>query len=96
MTNELDRHETFDDGSSLDITHVEQWTWRDGEGDLHDDIFQTKAEAEGEAEYIRVQVEAQKNGENTGYFEEDYPLPITVVGRTITMAASTSCWKERS
>lgn len=96
MTNELDRHETFDDGSSLSIVHTEQWTWRDGEGFTHDDTWPTKEEAEAQAQYIRDKVEAWENGDESGYDPADYPAPLAVVGRTITAASNTSCWRERT
>lgn len=96
MTNELDRHETFGDGSSLTITHTEEWTFRDGEGYQHDDIWPTKAEAERAVEQIRAKVEAGKTGDPEGYAEGDYPAELVIVGRTVIAATTTSCWRERS
>lgn len=94
MKSELDRHEKFDDGSELEIIHTEMWTWRDGDGDVHDDYWPTEEEARKNADHIIGEIEKWEGGIDTGYTTDDYPLPITVVVRTITLARSSSAWKS--
>lgn len=93
MTHELDRHEKFDDGSELQILHNELWSWRDGEGEVHDDYWPTKEQAQKEVNHILAEMEKWEQGIDTGYSPHEYPPPIVVVSRTTIAAISSSGWK---